>query len=196
MAVKTAGAHRHGTCPARRRSLLKEKLIAKASMLLVDGSVLGVMVDMIHAIVEFLNLFFAGVLAGEELVICYGVRTVVAALDQQPQIQLRHALIRNMRALVPGTFVLTALSGVAAMSLDGTGAGFVLRCLAALGLLIWVVATLLGTAPINKDTLTWRPDAPPNNWRVLVARRELFDMARCWAAVISFAFMVAAVGMV
>ena len=31
-------------------------------MLLVDGSVLGAMVDLIHAIVEFLNLFFAGVL--------------------------------------------------------------------------------------------------------------------------------------
>jgi len=162
-------------------------------MLLVDGSVLGVMVDMIHAIVEFLNLFFAGVLAGEELVICYGVRTVVAALDQQPQIQLRHA---HLRALVPGTFILTALSGVAAMSLDGTGAGFRLRCLAALGLLIWVVTTLLGTAPINKDTLTWRPDAPPDNWRVLVGRWERFDMARCWVAVISFAFLIAAVGMV
>jgi hypothetical protein len=32
-----------------------------------NGSVLGAMVDMIHAIAEFLNLFFATVLAGEEL---------------------------------------------------------------------------------------------------------------------------------
>jgi Domain of unknown function (DUF1772) len=165
-------------------------------MLLVDGSVLGLMVDMIHAIIEFLNLFFAGVLAGEELVICYGVRTVVAVLDQQPQIQLRHALIRKLRALVPTIFVLTALSEVAAMSLDGSSAGFRLRCLAALALLIWVVTTLFGTVPINKDTLTWRPDAPPNNWRDLVGRWERFDMARCWAAVISFAFSIAAVGMV
>jgi len=165
-------------------------------MLLVNGSVLGAMVDMIHAIVEFLNLFFAGVLAGEELVICYGVRTVVAVLDQQPQIQLRHALIRKLRALVPGSFILTALSGIAAMSLDGTRTGFRLRCLAALGLLIWVVAALFGTVPINKDTLTWRPDAPPNNWRVLVGRWERFDKARCWAAVFSFVFLVAAAGMV
>jgi anthrone oxygenase-like protein len=165
-------------------------------MLLVNGSILGAMVDLIHAIGEFVSLFFAGVLAGEELVIYYGVRTVVAVLDQQPQIQLRHALIRKLRALVPGIFILTALSGAAAMSLDGTRAGFSLRCLAALGLLIWVVTTLLGTAPINKDTLTWRPDAPPDNWRVLVGRWERFDMARCWAAVISFAFVVAAAGMI
>ena len=124
-------------------------------MILVDGSVLGAMVDMIHAIIEFLNLFFAGVLAGEELVICYGVRTVVAVLDQRPQIQLRHALIRKLRALVPAIFILTALSGLAAMSLDGTGPGFRLRCLAALGLLIWVVTTLFGTVPISQDTLAW-----------------------------------------
>jgi hypothetical protein len=165
-------------------------------MLLVNGSVLGAMVDMIHAIVEFLNLFFAGVLAGEEFVICYGVRTVVAVLDEEPQIQLRHALIRKLRALVPAIFTLTALSGIAAMSLDGTGIGFRLRCFAALGLLIWVVTTLLGTAAINKYTLTRRPDTPPNDWRVLVGQCERFDMARCWAAVISFASLVAAVGMV
>jgi hypothetical protein len=164
-------------------------------MLIVNGSVLGAMVDLIHAIVEFLNLFFAGVLAGEELVICCGVRTVIAVLDPQPQIQLRHALIRKLRALVPGSFILTALSELAAISLDGTGAGFSLRCLAALGLLIWAGTTLLGTVPINKDALTWRPDAPPNNWRVLVGRWERFDIARCWAAVISFAFLVAAAGM-
>jgi hypothetical protein len=54
-------------------------------MLLVNGSVLGAMVDLIHAVAEFLSLFFAGVLAGKELVICYGVRTVIAVLDQQPR---------------------------------------------------------------------------------------------------------------
>jgi hypothetical protein len=165
-------------------------------MLLVNGSVLGAMVDLIHAIVEFVCLFFAGVLAGEELVICYGVRAVIAVLDQQPQIQLRHALIRKLRAVVPAIFILTALSLLAAMSLDETGAGFRLRCLAALGLLIWVVTTLFGTVPISKDTLTWRPDAPPDHWRVLVSRWERFDIARCWAAVISFAFLVAAGGVV
>jgi hypothetical protein len=165
-------------------------------MLLVDGSVLGFMVDVVHAVIEFLNLFFAGVLAGEELLICYGIRTVLAVLDQQPQIRLRHALIRKLRALVPAIFVLTALSEIAAMSLDATRAGFILRCLASLGLLVWAVATLIGTVPINKNTLAWRPDAPPDNWRVLVGRCERFDMARCWAAVIAFAFLVAAVGMV
>jgi hypothetical protein len=153
------------------------------------------MVDMIRAIAEFLNLFFTGVLAGEELVICYGVRMVVAVLDQQAQIQLRHAVTRKLRALIFAIFSLAALSWVAAMSLDATGASFKLRCLAAVGLLIWLVIMLLGTGPISKDAFTWRSDAPPNNWRVLVGGRERFDMARCWAAVISFALLIAAVEM-
>jgi Domain of unknown function (DUF1772) len=165
-------------------------------MLIVTGSIVGFMVDMIHAVAEFLSLFFAGVLAGEELVICYGVRTVIVRLDQQPQIQLRQALIRKLRILVPAIFILTALSLLAAMSLDEAGAGFRLRCLAALGLLIWVVNALFGTVAISKDTLTWRSDAPPDHWRVLVSRWERFNIARCWAAVISFALLVAAVGMV
>jgi hypothetical protein len=165
-------------------------------MLIVNGSVVGFMVDMIHAIAEFLSLFCAGVLAGEELLICYGVRAVIAVLDQGPEIQLRQALIRKLRILVPAIFIFTAMSLLAAMSLDRSGAGFRLRCSAAVGLLIWVVTTLLGTVPISKGALAWQADAPPDHWRVLVSRWERFDIARCWAAVISFAFLVAAVGMV
>jgi hypothetical protein len=165
-------------------------------MLIVNGSVVGFMVDMIHAIAEFLSLFFAGVLAGEELVICYGVRTAIAVLDRQPEIRLRQALTRKLRIRVPAIFILAALSLLAAMSLDQSGSGFRLRSLAALGLLIWVATTLLGTVPISKDALTWQPDAPPEHWKVLVSRWERFDIARCWAAVISFAFLVAAMGMV
>lgn len=154
------------------------------------------MVDLIHAIAEFLSLFFAGLLAGEELLICYGVRSVIAVLDQRPQIRLRHALIRKLRAPMPAIFILTALSLLAAMSQDEAGTGFRLRCLAALGLLVWLVTTLIATVQISKEALTWQPDAPPDHWRVLVSRAERFDVARCWAAVISFAFLVAAVGMV
>lgn len=71
-----------------------------------------------------------------------------------------------------------------------------LRWLAALGLLVWAVAALFGIVPVNKSTHAFRPDAPPNNWRVLVGRWERFDMARCWAAIISFALLVAAVAVV
>ena len=42
----------------------------------------------------------------------------------------------------------------------------------ALAVLVWTVTTFLGTVPINKATLTWRPDAPPTQWRAVVSRWE------------------------
>ena len=63
-------------------------------------------------ILEFGNLFCAGILAGVEFVVCFGVRTPLRVLDVLPQIQVRQALIRVMRLVVPPVFVLTALSGI------------------------------------------------------------------------------------
>jgi len=56
---------------------------------------------MLVEVLGFTNLLCAGMLAGEEFVIRYGVRAPVASLDPQPEIQLRQALIRRLRVLVP-----------------------------------------------------------------------------------------------
>jgi hypothetical protein len=47
------------------------------------------------------SVLFAGLLAGEEFVIRYGVRGPLASLDDQPHILLRRALIRPLRVIVP-----------------------------------------------------------------------------------------------
>ena len=64
----------------------------------------------VRPIVEFLDLLFAGVLAGEELVICYGVRTWWPFWTP-PQIQLRHALIRKLHTLVQRVVVILLQRG-------------------------------------------------------------------------------------
>jgi hypothetical protein len=66
-----------------------------------------------------LSLFLAGILAGEEVVVRYGVHPSLAALDERSQIQARQALIRSLRVLVPTIFVGTAVSAVAVLALDG-----------------------------------------------------------------------------
>jgi len=77
-------------------------------------------------VLDFVNLFFAGILAGALFVIDYGVgRAVAAVLDEQSHIQMRQALIRSLRVLVPAIFVPTILSGVAITVLDGFDPGFV-----------------------------------------------------------------------
>jgi hypothetical protein len=97
--------------------------------------------------------------------------------------------------LVPAVYLPTTLSAVAVTVLDGTGGGFGFRCLGLLAILIWSLTTFLGTVPINAATLTWRPDAPPDDWRAIVRKWERLDTVRFWAAVSAFAFFLAAVAL-
>jgi uncharacterized membrane protein len=152
-------------------------------------------VDMSHIILEFINLFCAGLLAGIEFIVCFGVRTPLTALDIQPQIQIRQALIRRLRVLVPPVFLLTAISGATVTVRDGTAPGFVFRCAAVLAVFTWTLATFIGTVPINEAVLTWRSDVPPENWKAVIKRWERLDMVRTWAALTAFAFFLTAVAL-
>jgi uncharacterized membrane protein len=143
-------------------------------------------------ILEFINLFCSGMVAGSLFVIHYGVRTPVSLLDERSQIQMRQALIHRLRVVIPATFLPTVLSGVAVAILDWSGSGFIFRCAGVLSLLACILITLLGTVPINKATLTWQPNTPPKTWRIQVSRWERFDTTRTWAAVASFALLLTA----
>jgi uncharacterized membrane protein len=148
---------------------------------------------MVRVIIEFVSLFFAGLLAGAEFVVRYGVRGPLAALDDRAHIQLRHGLIRTLRVLVPSIAVPAFVSAIAAAILDGTEAGFVLRWSGVVALLIWFLVTLFGTVPINASAFEWQPDAPPPNWKALVERWERLNTVRTGAAVLAYAFLLATV---
>jgi uncharacterized membrane protein len=143
-------------------------------------------------VVEFANLFFIGLLAGIEFLVYFGLRQPLTVLDVQAQIQMRHALIRRLRVLVPAVFLSSAISGIAVAVLRGTAPGVVFRCAAVLAVLGWTLATFMGTVPINEDMLTWRPDDPPANWRAIIKKWEWLDLARTCAALVAFAFFLAA----
>jgi len=122
------------------------------------------------------------------------VRPALAALDEKPQTQLRQELIGRLRVLVPILFGAAALSGVAAAVLAGVGPGSRWRWVGLLLLGVWMLVTFLGTVPINQAVIGWDPEALPSDWRAAVARWERLDVARCWAAVGSFALLVTAAG--
>lgn len=79
----------------------------------------------------------------------YGLRAPTEELDEKPQIQLRQALIRRLRVLVPAIFVPTAVSGIAVTFLGGAGPGFAFRCAALVAVLMWISIRVIGTVPIN-----------------------------------------------
>lgn len=144
-------------------------------------------------VLDFVTLFFAGILAGALFVIDYGVgRAIAAILDEQSQIQIRQTLIRSLRILMPVIFILTILLGVTKTVLDGFDQGFAFRLAGLLVVLSSFVLALIGTAPINAAVLTWQPGAPPKNWQALVSRWERFDRARTWVAIMAFALFLTA----
>ena len=141
----------------------------------------------------FLNLFLAGLLAGEELAICVGVRKAISTLEASAHLRFHQAMILRLRVLVPAILVPTILTLGAVLAVEGPRRGFVLRSVAVGALLAFALVTFLGTVPINQAVLGWDPDAPPGNWRAQIARWERLDVVRCVAAVVAFASLTVAV---
>ena len=146
-------------------------------------------------ILDFVTLFFAGMLAGIEFVIHYGLRGPSETLDDHAQLQLRQALVMRLRVLVPAFFAPTAVLGIALTVLNGGTPGFWFRCAAVLAVCIWILIRVIGTVPINSVTLAWQLSAPPKNWKELVNRAERFHSVGVWAAVLAFAFFLTAVAL-
>jgi hypothetical protein len=146
-------------------------------------------------LLDFVDLFFVGMLAGIEFVIHYGVSGATEGLDERSQLQLRQALVLRLRVLVPAFFVPAVLSGIAVTVLDGLDLGFWFRCAGVLAMLIWIWIRIIGTVPINSDTLKWKLDAPPKDWKALVNHAERFHIIGVWAAVMAFAFFLTAVAL-
>ena len=105
-----------------------------------------------YAVVHFANLFFAGILAGIEVGIHYGIGAPPEGLRERGQIQLRQSMV--LRVLIPVSFVMTAISAVAVAVLDGNSSGYLFRCAGLLALVIWVISRVIGTVPINASTST------------------------------------------
>ncbi len=136
-------------------------------------------------VADLVAVLCAGLLAGEEFVIRYGVRGPLATLDDRAHILLRQALIRKLRVLVPSMHVAALLSAVAATALDGIDSGIALRWAGILALVIWIAVTHGRTVPINAAALEWNASAPPASWRAQVDRWERLNTVRTWAAVIA-----------
>ena len=146
-------------------------------------------------ILDFVNLFFAGLLAGSEFVIHYGFRAPAEILDDRSQLQLRQALVLRLRVLVPAFFVPEVILGVILTVLGSAAPGFWLRCVGVVALLIWIAIRVVGTVPINSATLTWQLSAPPTNWKAQVNHAERFHIVGVWAAILAFAFFLTAVAL-
>jgi hypothetical protein len=150
---------------------------------------------MSHDIVEFINLFFAGILAGMEAVIHYALTGATEMLDEEPQIKLRQALILRLRWLVPAFFVPTVITAVAVTISEHAKPGIAFRYAGLLAIFIWILVRVVGTVRINSATLEWKANDPPKDWKEQIANSERFHMIGTWAAVMVFVFFSIAAGL-
>ena len=140
-------------------------------------------------VVGLLSVFFAGLLAGEEFVIRFGVRGPLASLPDGPHILFRQALIRTLRVLVPVLFLLTLATTLAATFIDGADY-LPLRVAGGVALFVWIALTVGGTVPINAAAIEWDSNAPPADWRTQLESWERLNTFRTTAAVVAFALLL------
>lgn len=145
-----------------------------------------------HGAIACINLFFTGLLAGEELVIRLGVRDTLRVLDDGSHIRLRQALIRSLRVVVPAIMLPAILSGIVSALTHDAGPGAICRWTAVASSLAFLGITMFGTVPINAAVLDWDADAPPPGWHAAIRRWESLNTLRCILAVLAFALFLAA----
>jgi hypothetical protein len=145
------------------------------------------------AVLTLANLFFAGLLAGTEFAIHYGVIPVLAALGDEPLLSLRKALILRLRVLVPALFFPVMVTGICNAVLGGVTAPLWFRIAGLVCLIPWIAGRVVVTAPTNAATLTWGPGTTPKDWRARVDRAERFHGVGVWATIGAFClFLIAA----
>lgn len=140
-----------------------------------------------------LGLFLAGILAGMELVVRYGIHPALMRLGDRAHLQARHEVVRIVRVMVPAVLLPSVLVGVAVAILSAPGAGSAWRWAAVGAYVAYLLVVFLGTVPINDRFYTWDSANPPAGWQDVIRRWALIDIVRSSLAVLAFALFLVAV---
>ncbi|WP_432840807.1 anthrone oxygenase family protein [Dactylosporangium sp. CA-092794] len=147
---------------------------------------------MTAVILQAIGLCLAGILAGEEFIVRYGIQPALRGLDDHAHVAARVALVRTLRIVVPIVMLPTVALGVAVLIVSGSGTGAGFRWAGMAALAAFMLFSLLGTVPINIKVIEWRADNPPPDWRATVLRWQRIDTLRSSAAILAFGCFVIA----
>ena len=146
-----------------------------------------------YRVLSTLVLLLSGWLAGAESASWALLQPVVARLEDTPQIRMQQGMLRTfgrvMPILLPVTSVLIVLTALVAPA----GAPRVLWVVAAVAAAVLIAFTLAVNVPVNKRTLTWDAEHPPEEWRADRRRWHTYQGIR---AVLLAVWFLCAVGAV
>jgi len=146
------------------------------------------------AILTALGLFLAGILAGMELIVRYGIHPALMRLPDRAHLEARHEIVRIVRVIVPVVLLPSVLVGGAVAILSGSDQGSVWRWAAVGAYLAYLIVVFAGTVPINDRFFRWDAADPPEGWQAVIRRWALIDVVRSTLAVLAFGlFLIAAV---
>lgn len=138
-------------------------------------------------------VLLSGWLAGAESASWALLQPVVARLDDTPQIQMQQGMLRTFGRVMPILLPLTSVLIVLTAVLAPAGPPRVLWVVAAVAAAALIAFTLTVNVPINKRTLTWDAEQPPEGWRADRHRWHTYQGVR---AVLLAVWFLCAVGAV
>jgi len=136
--------------------------------------------------VTIVRLILLGLLAGEELIVRWGVQPALASLDDRAHLQARIALVKRLKVVVPVFIVPAVIATATWLAVSSGEPGGAIRWAGLTALLTFVLLSALGTVPINIKINGWDADQPPADWRQVVHRWTIIDVFRSSAAVLTF----------
>ena len=141
-------------------------------------------------VLQTLGVILTGLLAGEELIVRYGVQPALNTLEDRAHLLARIALVHRLKVVVPALMLPTVIVAVAVLIFSD---GSALRWTGMIALVAFLLFSFLGTVPINMKVNDWQAENPPHDWQATVRRWEQIDVFRSSAAIIAFiAFALAA----
>jgi hypothetical protein len=144
---------------------------------------------LLSAVVLLLN----GWLAGAESASWALLQPVVARLDATPQIKMQQGMLRTFGRVMPILLPLTSALILLTAVLAPAGVARLFWVIAAVAAVVMIVFTLTINVPINKRTLTWDANHPPDGWQADRARWHTYQGVRALLLAVWFLCAVGAV---
>jgi Domain of unknown function (DUF1772) len=144
-----------------------------------------------YTVLSTVVLLLSGWLAGAETSSWALVQPVIARLDATPQIRMQQETLHTFGRVMPILLPVTSVLIVAAAILAPTSATRVVWSIAAVAAAVLIAFTLVVNVPINKRTLIWDADNPPNTWQADRRRWHAYQGLR--ALLLSVWFVCAAI---
>jgi hypothetical protein len=145
-----------------------------------------------YTVTSTLVLLASGWLTGAESSSWALMQPVVARLEATPQIQMEQGMLHTFGRVMPILLQLTSILIVVTAVLAPDAATRWIWVVAALTALVLIAFTLTVNVPINKRTMTWDPEHPPDDWHRDRRRWHTYQGLRAILVTVWFLCSVAA----